>query len=597
MEPFGEDELRKQIADSQMAFESQQLLFCKIIHALPASARLLTRIKLEYESVFKKIAKSQSMMVTRVLQEKIRATEVATLSNYHKRARELEIKLDRIRTDNTRMQNALDGMRLERIKLLENYEARLQSSKLRMTLQNKSSRKASLALPLNEATSVEFLQDYLLSVEAKLLETREVTEKKYISCQKKTQLQQQLKGREDSRTTLSTENRALAKILRKLRVAVKAVESYLPYLSEQQLDPSTCSVETYIKAVLARQPDLEDDISDEDPEDPAKDLEAEMVLDCYEKFNELFESEKYEEAALHAATSPKGVLRTLKTLLLFKSSARHQPGKKLPLLSYCELLLQCASAYRPISLEESIECAKCILAQGRSNELLHWISQGAIPSSPELGTLIFRNCNCSKLCTCGCKSLAFTVFDQSQALTEAAICLLQQGKHMHFLSYATKARFSKQDYIDMLCSAPSEEFAMLLVHPPKPHRPVSSIFELMDLLLERGHAEKAVQYLEAHQVKLNLTLVKAVMSDSKLSEELLRDVVKKLEMAEFLETACDLLSSWTVIQVIQKSILRLQEEEIPLNQFGSGSSTISATNSGLSQSDDSYETESDDEDY
>ena len=75
-------------------------------------------------------------------------------------------------------------------------EARLQSSKLRMTLQNKSSRKASLALPLNEATSVEFLQDYvkkgpiaktliqlltsvqLLSVEAKLLETREVTEKK-----------------------------------------------------------------------------------------------------------------------------------------------------------------------------------------------------------------------------------------------------------------------------------------------------------------------------------------------------------------------------------------------------------------------------------
>ena len=37
----------------------------------------------------------------------------------------------------------------------------------------------------------------------------------------------------------------------------------------------------------------------------------------------------------------------------------------------------------------------------------------------------------------------------------------------------------------------------------------------MDLLLERGHAEKAVQYLEAHQVKLNLTLVKAVMSDSK----------------------------------------------------------------------------------
>ncbi len=56
--------------------------------------------------------------------------------------------------------------------------------------------------------------------------------------------------------------------------------------------------------ITANQPDLDKDISDEDPEvsycidtsiktngavmqDPAKDMEAEMVLDCYEKFNEV----------------------------------------------------------------------------------------------------------------------------------------------------------------------------------------------------------------------------------------------------------------------------------------------------------------------
>jgi hypothetical protein len=66
----------------------------------------------------------------------------------------------------------------------------------------------------------------------------------------------------------------------------------------------------------------------------------------------------------------QGVLRTLKTLMLFKSSARHQPGKKLPLLSYCEFLLECAPAFRPISLQESIECAKCILTHGKTSTII-----------------------------------------------------------------------------------------------------------------------------------------------------------------------------------------------------------------------------------
>lgn len=51
----------------------------------------------------------------------------------------------------------------------------------------------------------------------------------------------------------------------------------------------------------------------------------------------------------------------METLNKFKYSTRHIPGKKLPLLSYCEYLMQCAPAYRPISLEESMECVKCAL--------------------------------------------------------------------------------------------------------------------------------------------------------------------------------------------------------------------------------------------
>ena len=43
-----------------------------------------------------------------------------------------------------------------------------------------------------------------------------------------------------------------------------------------------------------------------------------MMLEYIEKFNELFEDGQYEEAAVHAANSPKGILRTQATLAKFR---------------------------------------------------------------------------------------------------------------------------------------------------------------------------------------------------------------------------------------------------------------------------------------
>ena len=53
-------------------------------------------------------------------------------------------------------------------------------------------------------------------------------------------------------------------------------------------------------------------------DDPTREKEAEMMLEYIEKFNELLEDKKYEEAAIHAANSPKGILRTPETLQRFK---------------------------------------------------------------------------------------------------------------------------------------------------------------------------------------------------------------------------------------------------------------------------------------
>lgn len=48
-------------------------------------------------------------------------------------------------------------------------------------------------------------------------------------------------------------------------------------------------------------------------------IEAEMILDYIENFNDLFDNDKIIEAAYFAAASPKNILRDIETLYRFKS--------------------------------------------------------------------------------------------------------------------------------------------------------------------------------------------------------------------------------------------------------------------------------------
>ena len=45
-----------------------------------------------------------------------------------------------------------------------------------------------------------------------------------------------------------------------------------------------------------------------------------MMLEYIERFNELFEDGHFEQAAVHAANSPKGILRTQATLAKFRGT-------------------------------------------------------------------------------------------------------------------------------------------------------------------------------------------------------------------------------------------------------------------------------------
>lgn len=62
---------------------------------------------------------------------------------------------------------------------------------------------------------------------------------------------------------------------------------------------------------------VEDDGDFDD--DGMLEIEAEMILDYIENFNDLFDHDKIVEAAYFAAASPKNILRDIETLYRFKS--------------------------------------------------------------------------------------------------------------------------------------------------------------------------------------------------------------------------------------------------------------------------------------
>lgn len=66
----------------------------------------------------------------------------------------------------------------------------------------------------------------------------------------------------------------------------------------------------------------QDTTSNFEDDDPTKEREAELLLEYIEQFNDLFEDKHYSEAAMHAANSPKGILRNPETLARFKGNLK-----------------------------------------------------------------------------------------------------------------------------------------------------------------------------------------------------------------------------------------------------------------------------------
>ncbi|KAL1874738.1 hypothetical protein VTK73DRAFT_266 [Phialemonium thermophilum] len=102
-----------------------------------------------------------------------------------------------------------------------------------------------------------------------------------------------------------------------------------------------------------------------------------------QRFEQLFSSGNYLEAAKVAANSPRGFLRTPQTIERFKRLPQ-QPGQMSHILQYFGMLLDKGS----LNQHETIELAQPVLAQNRKQLLQKWLTEDKLFCSEQLGDMV-----------------------------------------------------------------------------------------------------------------------------------------------------------------------------------------------------------------
>lgn len=200
------------------------------------------------------------------------------------------------------------------------------------------------------------------------------------------------------------------------------------------------------------------------------------------KFNNLFQSGSYQEAAKVAASAPKGILRTPQTIQRFQQVAA-QPGQSSPLLQYFGILLDKGQ----LNKYETLELCRPVLQQGRKQLLEKWLKEDKLECSEELGDLV-KSVD---------QNLALSVYLRANVPGKVIQCFAETGQFQKIVMYSKKVNFTP-DYIFLLRSLmrinPEQalQFAQMLVEDDEP---LADLNQIVDVFMEMNLIQQCTSFL------------------------------------------------------------------------------------------------------
>lgn len=157
------------------------------------------------------------------------------------------------------------------------------------------------------------------------------------------------------------------------------------------------------------------------------------------KFEQVFETGDYKQAAELAAASPKGALRTKETMSRFQMVPTPQ-GQTQPLLQYFGACLQKGKLYS----FEAIELAKLVLSQNRKHLLDNWVRDDKLEASEELGDLLSQQA--------GDEDLALQIYERAGASQKVVSGYAIKGEFEKMTEYCQRTGYQPK-YLELLQTA------------------------------------------------------------------------------------------------------------------------------------------------
>eukprot|EP00058_Branchiostoma_floridae_P011381 XP_002596869.1 hypothetical protein BRAFLDRAFT_284614 [Branchiostoma floridae] len=508
--------------------------FDQLIQHASSYCHLLTAIKAEYEAVIEDLREGQREAFYLEGRLKATAAEPTTVVNYRRRAEELQQKMSVIQRDNARLAAELDRVRAAREAMLKKDEDDKSTQKPRRT-----DFRPLPGLTLEESTDVKTLSRYHTKLEHQLKELHISRNTKYAPKVRKQELK-------DTLTKQVNMRHHLADRTVRLKNSHSLSDLITMALTTQSMGFAFRGEKSIYLMCVSGQRDTPFSFEDDDPN---KEKEAEMLLEYIDKFHELFDEECYQDAAIHAANSPKGILRTPETMAKFKDVGTEA------LLAYCEALMSSVSALSHLpSPEVCLECVRCALSQHRLDLVTHWIAQNSLLLTEEIANALCEYADQNPLSGPVCLALAQAVFTAIQAHRQAAVCMCRQGKVYNMVEYAHgTGTFHTADWEHVLQTCPSLELARSLTRPYNDQPPALQLGQAVSTLLQTEDYMIGLQLLqETHDRFPSGHLHHAVFDDSTTTYESWLHIAETAEQHGYEDVGLELLTTIIVKYVLNK---------------------------------------------
>lgn len=536
-----------------------KLAFDQLVESKAAVYKsLLSQIKAEYEEFIDTLERGQNQTV--FLQGTLKAllSERANVRHFAQRGDDLEGKLVKLRQHNSQLKQKLHAIKTERDRRLASAESKSILSVAKET------RLLIPGLSLEDLTDLATLKKTSLRLEAQVRELKDATSIKFAEKGQKQLLKQQLLKKEDTRGSVFTYHEKLQERCETLKVAVEAAKSVVdnPDQDVHIVDVILRELENYGNSKYSKKSDPLQFYVSFDEDDPLKKKEAERLIEYADHFNDLFEFGQFELAAMHAANSPMGILRTYETMIKFKQAERKE-GQVSPLLIFCDALMATASSTQPLTGAMSSECIRCALREGHLDLATHWLAQDRLTHSIPLGDAFRDYCKCQQNCSCTCIPLAQTVYMKVGAHHQTVACLCRQGKYSIMLNYAQKhAKFTTEDYRVTLLRNPSPKLANLMLNTSSSNGKIGilSFVSVVGAFLDHNQQEMLLSVLQ-HLSQTNSNNISVIMMDALFNEtksdNMTADrwlhVVNMCQEAGLLEMGIEILSILTIRDALNKA--------------------------------------------